>query len=89
MDAGNGEAVFRRGTGCVACNLTGYRGRGLICEVLPVTPEVASLISAGAPAAALADLAREQGMTSLLDQALRLAREGRTSLEEALAVAGA
>lgn len=89
MDAGNGEAAFCRGAGCAACNLTGYRGRGLICEVLPVTPEIASLISAGAPAAALADLAREQGMTSLLDQALRLAREGRTSLEEALAVAGA
>ncbi|MGE3481817.1 MAG: GspE/PulE family protein [Gammaproteobacteria bacterium] len=81
--------AFRRGAGCAACNFTGYAGRCVICEVLPVTPEIAALIGSGAPAAALAALAREQGMTPLLGQALQLACEGRTSLEEALAVAGA
>jgi len=82
-------ARYRRGAGCAACNATGYRGRSVICEVLPVTPELAALVSTRAPAAALAQLAREQGMTPLLGQALRLAHEGRTSVEEALLVAGA
>ncbi|MCC6301488.1 MAG: type II/IV secretion system protein [Gammaproteobacteria bacterium] len=85
----DGGGGFLRGAGCAACNFTGYRGRRVICEVLPVTPGIAALIGANAPAAELAGLAREQGMVSLLDQALRLAREGRTSLEEALAIAGA
>jgi type IV pilus assembly protein PilB len=89
VDDGGGAAGFLRGEGCSACNLTGYAGRSVICEVLPVTPELSALISAGAPAAALAQLAREQGMIPLLGQALRLARAGRTSLEEALLVAGA
>ncbi|MCC6208956.1 MAG: type II/IV secretion system protein [Gammaproteobacteria bacterium] len=83
-ETGDGQ----RGAGCAACNFTGYRGRGVICEVLPVTPEIAALINDNVPPATLAGLAREQGMSSLLDQALRLAREGRTSREEALAVAG-
>jgi type IV pilus assembly protein PilB len=81
-------ADFRRGDGCTACNHTGYAGRAVICEVLPVTPELAALIAAGAPAAALAQLAREQGMVPLLGHALRLAREGRTSYEEAMLIAG-
>jgi type IV pilus assembly protein PilB len=84
-----GDAEYRRGAGCPACNASGYAGRSVICEVLPVTPELAALISARAPAAALAQLAREQGMTPLLGQALTLARAGRTSLDEALRVAGA
>lgn len=86
---GGGAAGFRRGAGCTACNFTGYAGRSVICEVLPVTPELAALISARAPAAALAERAREQGMVPLQEQALRLARAGRTTLEEALRVAGA
>jgi type II secretory ATPase GspE/PulE/Tfp pilus assembly ATPase PilB-like protein len=86
--AGPEGADFRRGDGCTACNFTGYAGRAVICEVLPVTPELATLIAAGAPAAALAQLAREQGMTPLLGHALRLAREGRTSYEEAMLIAG-
>lgn len=81
-------ATFLRGSGCAACNFTGYAGRRVVCEVLPVTSELATLIGANAPAAAIAQTARQFGMTSLLDHALQLARGGRTSLEEALLVAG-
>lgn len=79
--------ALARGTGCAACHHTGYAGRRLIAEVLPVTPRIAALIGERASSSALRVCAREQGMTTLAEDAWRLARAGRTSLEEVLAVA--
>jgi type IV pilus assembly protein PilB len=77
---------FYRGQGCEACNQMGYRGRATVCEILAVTPEVAQLINDGAPTQKIQEMAVAQGMTRLGDNAIAMAREGKTSIQEITAV---
>lgn len=78
--------VFFHGRGCPSCNYTGYHGRYAVCELLLMSPEIQQLINEGATAQAIKMLAIEQGMTPLVENALALAREARTSLEEVYSV---
>jgi type IV pilus assembly protein PilB len=78
--------VFHRGAGCSSCGYTGYRGRTTVCELLPVSDAIAQLINEGANARAIKAAAIEQGMVTLTENAIALAREGRTTLEEVFAV---
>lgn len=80
------DEKFYRGKGCEACNQMGYRGRMTVCELLAITPEIAQLINEGAPMQKLQEMAVAQGMTPLGDNAIALARQGRTSIEEILGV---
>lgn len=80
------EEVFYRGTGCDACNQTGYRGRMTVCELLVVTPEIAQLINDGGSTQQIQHAAVASGMSKLGDNALTLARTGKTSIEEVFAV---
>lgn len=79
-----GPDVFYRGAGCSACNYSGYHGRILVSEVLTVTPEIAELINTGAPTRKITDMAVQQGMIRLIDNAVRHVREGRTSVSEVM-----
>ena len=79
-------ATPRRGAGCADCGGTGYRGRTGVFEVLPVTPEVRSLLMSEPDETALRPLARRLGARSLRDSAVALARQGITTFEEALRV---
>ena len=80
------EQVFFHGRGCPSCNFTGYHGRYAVCELLVVTPEIRQLINEGATAQRIKEQAVAQGMTPLVKNALALAREARTSLEEVFSV---
>ena len=77
---------FYRGKGCEACNQSGYRGRMTVCELLAVTPDIAQLINAGAPTQHIHQAAVAAGMTPLGENALALARTGKTSIEEVFGV---
>ncbi len=79
------EEKFYRGNGCESCNQTGYHGRVTVCELLAVTPEIAQLINEGAHMQKIQAAALAQGMTRLSDNAIALAREGKTSIQEILA----
>jgi type IV pilus assembly protein PilB len=78
--------VFYRSTGCTSCNRTGYRGRTAVCELLAATPEIAALINAGRPDQEIKRAAVGQGMTPLTQNALGVARQGLTSLQEVFAL---
>ncbi len=82
----SGDEIFHQGEGCPSCNNTGYHGRLAVCELLPVTNKIRRLISAGADTQAIKQAAIEEGMVTLTEHALELAREGRTSLEEVYAI---
>ena len=73
---------WRRGAGCDACFRTGYAGRTAAVEFLRVTPRIAEMLIARAPAPRLRAAAEEEGMVPLRRQALALARAGRTTLAE-------
>jgi len=76
------DEVFYRGRGCERCNQSGYKGRAAVVEVIEVTPTIARLINAQASTQEIKEAALAEGMASLTQNALRLAREGRTSISE-------
>ncbi len=84
---GNRERQFVRGEGCQTCFDTGFRGRTGLYEVLTVTRELRDLIAENPRVDAIRDWHAEHGGTSLLQEGLRRAEEGITSLEEVAQVA--
>ena len=74
--------------GCPKCNNTGYKGRGAIMEVLPVSEHIREAIVRGAASAELQKLAVQEGMVTLKDAGLRKVAEGITSLQAAIEVTG-
>lgn len=84
---GQRNRPFTRGAGCNRCFDSGYAGRVGIYEMLPVTPDLRELITAGAGADSLRQLALQHGFQTLSHQAIRLAESGTTSLDEILRVA--
>jgi len=80
------DEKFKRGEGCLKCHYTGYHGRTTVTELLSVSNEVSRLIIEGRPATEIADLAVSQGMRTLQQNALELARNGVTSIEEVFAL---
>jgi type II secretory ATPase GspE/PulE/Tfp pilus assembly ATPase PilB-like protein len=78
------KTAFFHGEGCVFCAQTGYQGRIGVYEVLKVTDEMKALIVANATHDQLKEMATEQGMVSLQDQALRLVERDVTTIAEIL-----
>ena len=78
----------KRAKGCSSCSHTGYHGRSAILEHLEITPEIAELIAARAPAMSVRKAALATGMTTLADAARARAADGLTSLEEVRRVTG-
>jgi type IV pilus assembly protein PilB len=76
--------VYRPG-GCEDCNGSGYRGRIGIYQMLPVTPDIESLILSGCNTRDIDAAAQRQGMPTLRAAGLRKVMEGVTSLDEVLA----
>jgi MSHA biogenesis protein MshE len=80
------EMKFQMGVGCTYCNLTGYRGRVAIYELLELDRPLADAIRRG-DAIQFGDLARKRAdFTTLADAALELVASGTTSVEEAMAI---
>jgi type IV pilus assembly protein PilB len=75
--------------GCEACFHTGYRGRQVIAEVMNLNEELRSAVAERAEPAELELLAIGNGMIPIRHDALQLARQGSTSLEEIHRVLGA
>jgi len=74
--------------GCHKCNNIGYKGRGAIMEVLPVSDAIRAATVKGASSGVLRELAIQEGMVTLKDAGLLKVRNGLTSLHAALEVTG-
>lgn len=74
--------VLYAGTGCRACQGTGYMGRQGVFEVMAVSDEIRGLILQRAPAYELRRVAARQGMQSLRQDGWRIIAEGRTTIDE-------
>jgi general secretion pathway protein E len=72
--------------GCPNCNLTGYRGRTGIYELLTVDEPLRRMIHDGASEQNLRGHAVAQGMASMRQDGMRWVRAGDTALEEVLRV---
>ena len=82
-----GATVFDS-VGCPKCNGSGYKGRGAIMEVLPVSDRVRAEIVKGSPSAVIRDVAVREGMVPLKAVGMLKVRAGVTSLHAALEVTG-
>jgi type IV pilus assembly protein PilB len=71
-----------KGAGCDRCNMTGYKGRVGLYEVLEVAEELKELILVGASGLELRRKAIEEGMITLRMSGLRKVKDGLTTLEE-------
>ncbi|WP_336824461.1 ATPase, T2SS/T4P/T4SS family [Sporosarcina sp. USHLN248] len=76
-----------RGPGCAACNMTGYRGRVAIHEVLVMNDEMREVINNHGTPAQLREIAVRNGMIFLIDDGLEKVQQGITTTEEVLRVA--
>jgi len=87
LDIGHkGQVVLHRGKGCIKCRTTGYRGRIGIFEVVPYTESLKKLTRADADVEQLCTRAREEGMFTLRESAIKKMLEGTTTFEEVLRV---
>jgi general secretion pathway protein E len=81
-----GKVELHRGTGCIKCRHTGYRGRIGIFEVLPYTESLKKLTTADNDVETLRSRAREEGMFTLRESAIKKMLEGVTTYEDVLRV---
>jgi type IV pilus assembly protein PilB len=75
---------FTRGAGCAQCHGSGYLGRVGIYEVMEVTQKLRSMIHHKVSTDDIRIQWQKEGGVTLRQEALLLAKSGRTTLEEAL-----
>ena len=80
------KLLFYKGKGCNECGNTGYKGRTGIYETLSMTPELAKLITKGAPETELRAAAEQQEMLKIIEDGFIKAKNGLTTIEEVLRV---
>ena len=78
-----GTPVYK-GRGCDRCNLSGYRGRVGIYEVLVANEDIRHLIAQGRSTEEIRKRAVTGGMRTLKEYSAALLREGLTSIDEVL-----
>lgn len=81
------EYTFYKPVGCDNCANTGYIGREMISEVLPVTDRMQSLIATSATKDELRKCAYEEGFIDMFHDGIIRAARGVTSIEEIYRVA--
>ena len=80
--AGRSALELYRGTGCVHCDNTGYRGRTAIFELMPITDGLKQLIVEKRGANVLRLKAMEEGMVTLREDGWDKVLKGITTVDE-------
>jgi len=73
---------FYKGVGCSICNGSGYLGREMISEVLPISPTISHMIAQRVSNAELYTQAKKEGFVSMFENGVQKALEGKTTVEE-------
>ncbi|MDR1037228.1 MAG: GspE/PulE family protein [Deltaproteobacteria bacterium] len=82
-----GDLTLKHGRGCEACRNTGYKGRIATVEVMPFSDSMKDVILHGdSNALSIKAMARNEGMTTLRENALDLMLAGLTTIQEVLRV---
>ena len=81
-----GGHTYYAPSGCAACNQKGFSGRKSVYEILLVDEAMRELVSQRVSPDRINQEAVERGMTTLIENGLRLAQAGDTSLEEVLRI---
>jgi type IV pilus assembly protein PilB len=79
-----GDRSFYYGRGCSKCNGTGYKGRKGVFEYLRVSDPIRDLINERRPTLFIRERARELGMRTMREDAIRNVLDGYTTVDEIL-----
>ncbi len=80
------DATFFAPKGCDHCFTSGYRGRTVLAELLPVDDAIKQGLTSGIRPTELEEVARKQGMRTLLENGIAKAMNEVTSISEVLRV---
>ncbi|MFP4364405.1 MAG: GspE/PulE family protein [Spirochaetia bacterium] len=80
--AGQEPEVLYRGSGCVRCANTGYKGRAAVTEVFSMDRELSEMVAESAPMKQINEYLYSAGMVKLRKYGLKLAAMGVTTIEE-------
>jgi len=78
------KARLSKGRGCPACYDSGYRGRTPIHEIIECDPDLQRLIVSHPSRTDLDAYVQERGIETLVDDGIKRALSGQTTLEEML-----
>ncbi|MFA5636184.1 MAG: GspE/PulE family protein [Anaerovoracaceae bacterium] len=78
------DLILHKGEGCNYCNYTGYKGRTAIHEIMPVTPKIRKAIYDRVSNDQIKQVAVEEGMVTLYENARIRVMQGVTTYEEML-----
>ena len=76
-----GKAFFK-GSGCEACNNTGYKGRIALFELMIMNDKIREMVMANESTERIREEAEKDGMIALREYGMALAHEGITTLDE-------
>ncbi len=74
------------GAGCTDCRGTGYKGRTGVYEMMDVTGKIKSILSKKFELEDISKIARQEGMITLREGAIRKMLEGETTYEEVITI---
>ncbi|XHR30212.1 MAG: GspE/PulE family protein [Chthoniobacteraceae bacterium] len=80
------DATIYRPVGCKACRNTGYAGRQALFELMPMSGPLRQALLKGGSSLDITEIARREGMRTLLEDGWRQVRAGTTSPAEVLRV---
>jgi general secretion pathway protein E len=80
------NVTLYRGKGCLKCRGTGYFGRSAIYEILPITESIRNYINPESDIGKIRETARQEGMVTLRENAVKKLLDGTTTYEEVLRV---
>jgi type II secretory ATPase GspE/PulE/Tfp pilus assembly ATPase PilB-like protein len=72
--------------GCKACRMTGFTGRRALFELMTMSAGIRQVLLRGGSSVEIKELARREGMRSLIEDGWRLVGEGVTTPAEVLRV---
>lgn len=78
---------FYKNHGCEKCSQTGYKGREMLSEILPISENISSMIAQGASKKDIHDQAVKEGFTDMFQDGIIRAANGITTLDEIIRVA--
>ena len=79
-----GDRQFYYGKGCTKCSGTGYKGRKGVFEYLRISDPIRDLINERLPTLFIRERARELGMRTMREDAIRNVLDGYTTVDEIL-----
>ena len=79
-------AAILRSVGCKSCRMTGYSGRQALFELMTMSPGIRQVLLRGGSSLETKEVARREGMKTLVEDGWRLVRLGVTTPAEVLRV---